>query len=120
MNDTGLLGGRGETRARVERVSPTTRSNASSRRRWIRSAAPRLKPAFLSGSGGLYSTTDDYFRFAQMVLNGGEANGKRFHEGIHGAVDRGRMCSPLASARRYVRGPPQPGLGLRTGFAMSS
>ena len=40
--------------------------------------SPTLKPAFLSGSGGLLSTTDDYFRFAQMVLNGGEANGKRF------------------------------------------
>ena len=25
------------------------------------------KPAFLSGSGGLLSTTDDYRRFAQML-----------------------------------------------------
>ena len=33
---------------------------------------------FLSGSGGLLSTTDDYFRFAQMMLNGGEVDGKRF------------------------------------------
>ena len=39
---------------------------------------PSSKPAFLSGNGGLLSTTDDYFRFAQMMLNGGEANGKRF------------------------------------------
>ena len=39
---------------------------------------PSSKPVFLSGSGGLLSTTDDYFRFAQMMLNGGEANGKRF------------------------------------------
>ena len=39
---------------------------------------PSAKPVFLSGSGGLFSTTDDYFRFAQMMLNGGEANGKRF------------------------------------------
>ena len=38
---------------------------------------PTVKPAFLSGSGGLLSTTDDYRRFAQMLLNGGEANGKR-------------------------------------------
>ena len=36
------------------------------------------KPAFLSGSGGLLSTIDDYFRFARMMLNGGEADGKRF------------------------------------------
>ena len=39
---------------------------------------PTLKPVFLSGGGGLYSTTDDYFRFAQMVLNCGATNGKRF------------------------------------------
>ena len=39
---------------------------------------PTRKPVFLSGSGGLLSTTEDYFKFAQMLLNGGEANGKRF------------------------------------------
>ena len=39
---------------------------------------PTSKPVFLSGSGGLLSTTEDYFRFAQMLLNGGQANGKRF------------------------------------------
>ena len=41
-------------------------------------ADPTRRPAFLSGGGGLLSTTGDYLRFAQMVLNGGEANGKRF------------------------------------------
>ncbi len=40
--------------------------------------SPTRKPVFLSGSGGLLSTSDDYFRFAQMLLNGGEAHGKRF------------------------------------------
>jgi CubicO group peptidase (beta-lactamase class C family) len=38
---------------------------------------PTRKPVFLSGGGGLLSTTEDYRRFAQMLLNGGEANGKR-------------------------------------------
>ena len=31
----------------------------------------------LSGGGGLLSTPDDYLRFAQMLLNGGELDGKR-------------------------------------------
>ena len=31
----------------------------------------------LSGGGGLHSTTEDYVRFAQMLLNGGEYNGSR-------------------------------------------
>jgi CubicO group peptidase (beta-lactamase class C family) len=39
---------------------------------------PARKPVFLSGGGGLLSTTGDYLKFAQMVLNGGQANGKRF------------------------------------------
>lgn len=38
---------------------------------------PTAKPAFFSGSGGLYSTQADYLRFCQMLLNGGELDGKR-------------------------------------------
>ncbi|MEE9280756.1 MAG: serine hydrolase domain-containing protein [Myxococcota bacterium] len=37
-----------------------------------------LKPrSFLSGGGGLVSTTSDYLRFCQMLLNGGELEGER-------------------------------------------
>lgn len=32
---------------------------------------------YLSGGGGLLSTPSDYFRFAQMLLNGGEFEGRR-------------------------------------------
>jgi CubicO group peptidase (beta-lactamase class C family) len=34
-------------------------------------------PAFLSGGGGLVSTTADYLRFCQMMLGGGELDGRR-------------------------------------------
>jgi CubicO group peptidase (beta-lactamase class C family) len=34
-------------------------------------------PVFKSGGGGLVSTTRDYLRFAQMLLNGGELDGQR-------------------------------------------
>jgi CubicO group peptidase (beta-lactamase class C family) len=34
-------------------------------------------PKFLSGGGGLVSTARDYARFCQMMLNGGELDGKR-------------------------------------------
>jgi CubicO group peptidase (beta-lactamase class C family) len=34
-------------------------------------------PGLPSGGGGLYGTAADYFRFAQMLLNGGEFGGKR-------------------------------------------
>ena len=34
-------------------------------------------PAFFSAGGGMVSTIDDYARFAQMLLNGGELDGHR-------------------------------------------
>jgi CubicO group peptidase (beta-lactamase class C family) len=34
-------------------------------------------PGLPSGGGGLYGTATDYFRFAQMLLNGGELDGQR-------------------------------------------
>ncbi|HEX2384064.1 MAG TPA: serine hydrolase [Acidimicrobiales bacterium] len=37
----------------------------------------RKLPTFLSGGGGLVSTTMDYLRFAQMLANGGEIDGTR-------------------------------------------
>ena len=37
----------------------------------------RQQPTFLSGGGGLVSTTADYLRFCQMLLGGGEVDGVR-------------------------------------------
>jgi CubicO group peptidase (beta-lactamase class C family) len=37
----------------------------------------RYEPSFLSGGGGLVSTTGDYLRFCQMLLSGGELHGVR-------------------------------------------
>jgi CubicO group peptidase (beta-lactamase class C family) len=36
-----------------------------------------MNGAYFSGGGGLMSTAGDYLQFAQMLLNGGELNGKR-------------------------------------------
>jgi CubicO group peptidase (beta-lactamase class C family) len=35
------------------------------------------EPTYLSGGGGLVSTASDYWRFCQMLLNGGELEGHR-------------------------------------------
>jgi CubicO group peptidase (beta-lactamase class C family) len=35
------------------------------------------RPNFLSGGGGMVSTVEDYARFCQMLLNGGELDGVR-------------------------------------------
>jgi len=37
----------------------------------------RSQPSYLSGGGGLVSTTEDYVRFCRMLLNGGELDGVR-------------------------------------------
>jgi len=40
-------------------------------------SAYRRHPSFLSGGGGLVSTSEDYLRFCQMLVNGGELDGVR-------------------------------------------
>jgi CubicO group peptidase (beta-lactamase class C family) len=35
-------------------------------------------PTYFSCSGGMISTAEDYLQFAQMLVNGGELNGKRY------------------------------------------
>ncbi len=44
---------------------------------WLSEYAPTKKPYIESAGGGLYSTVDDYSRFALMLLNGGECEGVR-------------------------------------------
>jgi CubicO group peptidase (beta-lactamase class C family) len=85
-------------------------ANAESQR------GPGVKPAFLSGSGGLLSTIDDYFRFAQMVLNGGEANGKRLLKTSTVQLMRTNVLAQGVAVDTY--GPAQPGLGFGLDFAI--
>src|SRR5437763_13685919 len=35
------------------------------------------QPGMASGGGGMVSTAEDYYRFAEMLANGGELDGKR-------------------------------------------
>lgn len=42
-----------------------------------KSRGPATSPQLLSASGGLFSTAPDYLRFCQMLLNGGELEGRR-------------------------------------------
>jgi CubicO group peptidase (beta-lactamase class C family) len=40
--------------------------------------APTSRDRFPAANGGLFSTAPDYARFARMILNGGELDGKRY------------------------------------------
>jgi CubicO group peptidase (beta-lactamase class C family) len=73
------------------------------------------KPAMESGGGGLVSTTMDYARFCQMLLNGGALDGNR----IIGRKTLEWMASNHLAPNVRVQGtlvPPGHGFGL--GFAV--
>lgn len=95
--------------------------------RWVKGPKTLLR-----GAGGLVSTVDDYLRFQQMMLNGGELNGQRllapatvslmidnhvgdlpvwlggpgmgFGLGYGVVVDRGAAATPLSEGAAYWGG----------------
>jgi CubicO group peptidase (beta-lactamase class C family) len=77
--------------------------------------AAYFQPAgrFLSGGGGLLSTPADYLRFAQMLLNGGELDGKRIltRESV-AAMTRNHLPSSLTPIVSPMVGHDGYGYGL--------
>ena len=77
---------------------------------------PAVKPALLSGSGGLFSTTEDYWRFAQMVLNGGQFEGARLLKASTIELMRTNVLREGVMVDLY--GPTEPGIGFGLDFAI--
>jgi CubicO group peptidase (beta-lactamase class C family) len=77
-------------------------------------------PGLPSGGGGLYSTAADYFHFAQMMLNGGELNGKRLLKSSTVAMMRTNVLNEQTLNSKSGIGPVhlQPGLGFGYDFAV--
>jgi CubicO group peptidase (beta-lactamase class C family) len=76
MHDTGFM----VPDAKVGRFAACYRRDASKNLVLVddpQRSAYRQEPSFLSGGGGLVSTTADYLRFCRMLLNGGELDGTR-------------------------------------------
>jgi len=71
-----------------------------------------IPPLGPSGGGGLYSTADDYLRFAQMMLNGGEFGGVRYLSPR--TVQMMRTNHLLEEPLKTVRAGTGWGLGFRT------
>lgn len=63
------------------------------------------------GTHGLYSTAEDYFKFAQMILNGGTLHGERI---------LGRKTIELMSSDHISELPFSPGLGFGLGFGVKT
>jgi CubicO group peptidase (beta-lactamase class C family) len=74
------------------------------------------RPTFLSGSGGLVSTAEDYWRFSQAMLNGGELDGTRILKPE--TVQLMRTSVLPAGAKVDLYGPSQEGIGFGMDFAV--
>lgn len=77
---------------------------------------PSVKPALLSGSGGLLSTTEDYWRFSQMLLNGGQLDGVRILKPETVKLMRQNVLREGVLVDLY--GPSQQGVGFGMDFAV--
>ena len=68
------------------------------------------QPGMASGGGGMVSTTEDYLRFAQMLLNGGELDGGRIlAPATVLLMTSNHLASSLMSDESSIG--PRPGLG---------
>jgi CubicO group peptidase (beta-lactamase class C family) len=79
---------------------------------------PRVVQKWESGGGGMVSTIGDYARFAQMILNGGTLDGKRYLSPKTVAYMGANHIGPGSGV---VPGPyylPGPGFGFGLGFAV--
>jgi CubicO group peptidase (beta-lactamase class C family) len=72
MTSTKFALGTPDERERMARPLPTDRILLDAEQERL------AHPEWQSGGGGLLSTTTDYLRFAQMLLNGGEFEGRRY------------------------------------------
>jgi CubicO group peptidase (beta-lactamase class C family) len=87
----------------------------------IRAAGPSnvfntAKPKFLAGGGGLVSTIGDYHRFTQMILNGGEAGGRRYLKPETVQLMHTSVLEPGVNVTLYS--PDTKGLGFGMDFAI--
>jgi CubicO group peptidase (beta-lactamase class C family) len=73
MKDTGFFVTKPEDKSRMAQPMGWDRDFRTGRQ-----DRPDTYRKWESGSGGMVSTLADYSKFAQMLLNGGEYNGKRF------------------------------------------
>jgi len=86
---------------------------------------PAVRPAVLSGGGGMLSTAGDYGRFVQMLLNGGELDGARIlgrktvelmtSDQLPPGIER---HTPVAMTLGAFGPTPEMGTGFGLGFAV--
>ena len=99
-------------REKVDRVAAVYRPTEDGKSELMRAPEFREPTTYFPGVAGLNGTSADYFRFAQMIANGGELDGVR----LLGRMTVDLMISNHTGAKDvYVRGP---GYGFGLGFGV--
>jgi CubicO group peptidase (beta-lactamase class C family) len=100
-------------REKVDRVAAVYRPNGDGQAELSRAPEYREPTTYFSGVAGLSAAAADYFRFAQMIANGGELDGVR----LLGRMTVDLMISNQIGAGKdvYIRGP---GYGFGLGFGI--
>ncbi|MDO8977770.1 MAG: serine hydrolase domain-containing protein [Afipia sp.] len=83
-----------------------------------RARNPRLFTKWESGGGGLLSTVGDFSRFAQMLLNGGELDGRRYLKPETFANMTANHIAPATAVKRGAYYFPGDGFGYGLGFGV--
>lgn len=123
MVDTGFF----VDASKVDRITPVHRSNDTT---VLDAATAALlaeyevyantkkttKPPRLDPSGGFYSTAMDYWKFSQMILNGGQFNGKRYLKADTVKLMRTNVLEP--QVRIQTGAAKVDGLGFGLDFAI--
>ncbi|QUS42431.1 class A beta-lactamase-related serine hydrolase [Tardiphaga alba] len=79
---------------------------------------PTIPRKWESGGGGLVATTGDYARFLQMLLNGGEIDGKRILQPETVALMRKNEVAPATDVKPWAYYYPGAGFGYGLGFGV--
>jgi len=92
------------------------------RARTLHAALPTGTPRWASGGGGLIGTAEDYLKFATLLLNGGELNGKRLLSRKTVELMTSNHLPPDVTFGPYDLGvmapSPEQGQGFGLGFAV--
>jgi CubicO group peptidase (beta-lactamase class C family) len=79
---------------------------------------PTVKRRWESGGGGLVSTTGDYARFLQMLINGGTLDGVRILKPESVQLMRQNQVAPASDVKPWAYYYPGAGFGYGLGFGV--
>jgi CubicO group peptidase (beta-lactamase class C family) len=79
---------------------------------------PRVPRRFESGAGGLVSTVSDYARFCEMILRGGELDGRRYLKPETFKLMASNRLWPVSGVNPSAYYFPGDGFGFGLGFAV--